>query len=193
MFTQRRALRRRVLASMGGLLAAAFAPPALSVPGSARTSSPGDRFEPVKLAAPPPTALRRALEPLQGRAVLVNFWATWCEPCRIEMPALVSLAEAEPDLALITVAVADRADDVRRFFDDHLIEPTVIADPEQVIARAWDVRYLPTTLLLDAAHRPQLRVRGELDWHHDSVLTRLRTVAATRPDATPPITLETRT
>ncbi|NMG75680.1 TlpA family protein disulfide reductase [Aromatoleum diolicum] len=178
---QRRAMRRRVLASMGGLVAAAFAPPALSVPGSTRTTSPSARFEPFKLAALPPAALRRALEPLRGRAVLVNFWASWCEPCRIEMPALVSLDEAEPGIALVTVAVADRADDVRRFFDEHLLEPTVVADPEQVIARAWDVSYLPTTLLLDAAHQPQLRVRGELDWHHDSVRAHLRAFAAKRP------------
>jgi len=181
MSDRRRAVRRRVLASMGGLVAAAFAPPALSVPGLARTASPGERFEPIKLAAPPPAALRRALDPLRGQAVLVNFWATWCEPCRIEMPALVSLDEAEPGIALVTVAVADRADAVRRFFDEHLLEPTVVADPEQVIARAWDVSYLPTTLLLDTAHQPQLRVRGELDWHHDSVRARIRAFAAKRP------------
>lgn len=158
--------RRRVLAAIGGLVAAAVAPPA-------RAAAPVDRFEPLAALAPPPPALRRALDALRGRAVLVNFWATWCEPCRSEMPALVSLAESEPGLALVTVAVADRSDDVRRFLADHLVEPTVVHDPEQLIARAWDVRYLPTTLLLDAAHRPLLRVRGELEWHHHSVRARL--------------------
>lgn len=177
MFDPHRAERRRVLACIGGLAAAALAPAALAVPGSPKGIAPAERFEALKTLAPPPAPLRRALEPLRGQAVLVNFWATWCEPCRTEMPALVSLAEAEPGLALVTVAVADRADDVRRFLDDHLVEPIAVQDPEQVIARAWDVRYLPTTLLLDAEHRPLLRVRGELDWHHASV--RERILAAT--------------
>lgn len=181
MFDPHCAGRRRVLASIGGLVAAAFAPPALSVPGSSRTPLPGDRLESVSPLPPAPAALRRALEPLRGKAVLVNFWATWCEPCRTEMPALVSLAESEPGLALVTVAVADRADAVHRFFEDNLVAPALVNDPEQVIARAWDVRYLPTTLLLDAAHQPQLRVRGEIDWHHDSVRARIRSFAPARP------------
>lgn len=172
MFDPHCADRRRVLASIGGLVAAAFAPPVLAVPGT-RDTAPADRFEPLDSLAPPPPALRRALETLRGRAVLVNFWATWCEPCRSEMPALVSLAESEPGLALITVAVADRIEDVRRFLADHLVDPTVVHDPEQVISRTWDVRYLPTTLLLDTEHRPLLRVRGELEWHHHSVRARL--------------------
>lgn len=178
MFDPHRADRRRVLASIGGLFAAAFAPPALSVPGTSSAASPADRFESLQVLAPPPPPLRRTLEALRGKAVLVNFWATWCEPCRTEMPALVSLAESEPGLELVTVAVADRIDDVRRFLDDHLVDPLVVQDPEQVAARAWDVRYLPTTLLLDTRHQPVLRVRGEIDWHHASVRTRLLAAAA---------------
>lgn len=185
MFDPHCAGRRRVLASIGGLVAAAFAPPTLALPGNSRTPLPGERLETVAQLPPAPPSLRRALEPLRGKAVLVNFWATWCEPCRTEMPALVSLAESEPGLALVTVAVADRADEVRRFFHDHLVDPPLVNDPEQVISRAWDVRYLPTTVLLDAAHQPLLRARGELDWHHDSVRARIRSAAAaTRPTRT---------
>ena len=185
MFDPHCAGRRRVLASIGGLVAAAFAPPALSLPGNSRTRRPGDQLETLVQLPPAPPALRRALEPLRGKAVLVNFWATWCEPCRTEMPALVSLAESEPGLALVTVAVADRANEVRRFFDDHLVDPLLVNDPEQVISRAWDVRYLPTTLLLDATLQPLLRVQGELDWHHDSVRARIRSAAAApRPTRT---------
>ncbi|NMF88532.1 TlpA family protein disulfide reductase [Aromatoleum petrolei] len=185
MFDPHRAGRRRMLASIGGLFAAAIAPPALSLPGNSRTTLPGDRLESLAQLPPAPPALRRALEPLHGKAVLVNFWATWCEPCRTEMPALVSLAESEPGLALVTVAVADRADEVRRFFDEHLVDPVLVSDPEQVVSRAWDVRYLPTTVLLDTTHQPLLRVRGELDWHHDSVRERIRSATkSSRPART---------
>jgi thiol-disulfide isomerase/thioredoxin len=179
-----RTSRRRALAALGGLTALAAAPPAFAaVPRVAADARPADRFEAIDLQNPVPTALRAALEPLRDRPVLVNFWASWCEPCRAEMPALVAVDETEPGLALVTVAVADRLDDVRRFFDGHRLAPAVVLDPEQAIARTWDVRYLPTTLLLDRSHRPRHRVRGELDWRDPAVLRHLRTLVAAHGDS----------
>ncbi|CAL92720.1 TlpA family protein disulfide reductase [Azoarcus olearius] len=141
-------------------------------------------LEPLATLPPAPAALQAELARVQGRAVLINFWASWCEPCRDEMPALVELDEQEPGIALITVAVADRAADSRRFLDDYLLDNVVlINDPEQLIARAWGARLLPTTIMLDAAHRPRFRVRGEADWRAPELRARLR--ALTASESTP--------
>lgn len=181
-----RASRRRALASLGGLAAFAFAPPAFggtqSPPSSGKSDS-GARFEPVDLSAAPAAGLADVLEALHGKAVLVNFWASWCGPCRDELPALVNLADSEPGLALITVAVADRAADTARFLAAQQLAPTVVADPAQHVAIAWHVRMLPTTVVLDGAHRPRAAVRGELDWNDDDVRAHLRTLLAASPAA----------
>ncbi|MBN8443277.1 MAG: TlpA family protein disulfide reductase [Thauera sp.] len=130
-----------------------------------------------KLPAAPP-ALQQALDAVRGQAVIVNFWASWCGPCRNEMPALVELDEREPGVALVTVAVADRAADTRRFLADYLIENTVVvADPDQGIARAWNARMIPTTYVLDARHQARYRVVGEADWRDPAMHTRIRDLA----------------
>lgn len=128
----------------------------------------------AKLPAAPP-ALQTALDAVRGQVVIVNFWASWCGPCRDEMPALVELDEREPGVALVTVAVADRAADTRRFLADYLIENTVVvADPDQGIARAWNARMIPTTYVLDARQQPRYRVVGETDWRDVAVQARVR-------------------
>ncbi len=156
-------LRRAVLA-----LACWAAMPAAAFAADARP-------QPVDSLPAAPPALQRVLDGLPGQVVVVNFWASWCEPCRVEMPGLVAFDEAEPGIALVTVAVADRAADIRRFVEENLLDGlVVVADPDQSIARAWRARMLPTTYVLDARHRPQLRLVGEADWHDPALRARVR-------------------
>ncbi|PKO82478.1 MAG: TlpA family protein disulfide reductase [Betaproteobacteria bacterium HGW-Betaproteobacteria-13] len=143
---------------------------ALSLPFGAQANG----LEAIDQLPPFPPALRTALDGVRGKAVMVNFWASWCGPCRDEMPALVELDEAEPGMVLITVAVADRAADTRRFLDDYLFDRlVVIADHDQAISRQWGVRTIPTTYVLNTSHQPRLRVRGEADWRDAAVRSRV--------------------
>lgn len=110
-----------------------------------------------------------SLEPLRGRAVLLNFWATWCEPCRAEMPALQALArrrEAE-GLTVLTVNYRESEAAIRRFFDAAAITLTVLLDRDGAAARAWTPRIFPSTVLIDRGGRPRRVVVGEVDWGGD--------------------------
>lgn len=116
-----------------------------------------------------------------GKPVVVNFWATWCEPCREEMPALDQFRRQHPEVQVLTVAVGDSRNEVARFMDDNLLDLPVIHDPEQLQSRAWNVRILPTTVVLDADHRVRFRAVGALDWHAkpvSAVLERMRASGA---------------
>ena len=117
------------------------------------------------------TPLDSLLAPLAGRPVIINFWASWCEPCRDEMPALQQLGTRwrEQRLAVLTVAVADQRARLDAFLP-------VIDDREQQLSRALGVRLLPTTLVLDRHHRTRLRAEGAIDWHSATVSKRLRAV-----------------
>lgn len=121
-------------------------------------------------ASPLPTPADGRLNSLiathPGQPVLVNFWASWCEPCREEMPSLQRLAERSRrhGLVVITVAVADRLAQVERFLSDNAIQLPVVDDRDQVISRAWGARVLPGTVVLDRHHRIRLRGKGAIDW-----------------------------
>lgn len=120
-------------------------------------------------------ALHKALAQHTGSPVLVNFWGSWCEPCREEMPSLQRLSRdfAARGLVVLTVAVNDTQRDVAAFLRSAEVDLPVIHDADQSGIRALGIYVLPTTLLLDRAHTPVLRAVGEVDWDAAAVRARL--------------------
>lgn len=112
----------------------------------------------------------------RGQPVVINFWATWCEPCREEMPSLQRLADRwrERGLVVITVAVANRPKQVEDFLRDNAIRLPAIDDREKLISHAWDVRALPATVILDHHHRMRLRGLGPIDWDAPAIDKKLQ-------------------
>jgi len=106
------------------------------------------------------------LSELRGRAVVLNFWATWCPPCRAEMPSLQQLAEiyGPEQLLVLAVNVKEGPRRISKYLQSSGLNLTVLLDPQGEITRQWDASVLPTTILIDAAGRPRQRVRGEVDW-----------------------------
>ncbi len=115
-----------------------------------------------------------------GKVVLLNIWATWCPPCRAEMPSLDRLAgDMEGhDFAVIALST-DRGgvERVARFFDDMRIENlTVMHDRSGKVARRAGVLGLPVTLILDRQGREIGRIIGESDWDSPDARAILRRV-----------------
>ena len=153
--------RRELLALTLGALAA----PAYAQRGYDVTPWPAGR------TAPPLQALDMqgkswTLADCRGRAVVLNFWATWCPPCRAEMPSLQQLAEiyGPEQLQVLAVNVGEGPRRIAQYLQSSGLALTVLLDPKSEISKAWGASVLPTTILIDAEGRPRLRVRGEVDW-----------------------------
>lgn len=120
----------------------------------------------------------RSFADYRGQALVVNFWATWCPPCVVEMPALDRLAEAVDADGITVIALsADRggAAAVRQFYEvNALSHLRVFVDERMSAARALDVAGLPTTILIDRAGREVGRVRGVAEWDAPETIAFLR-------------------
>ncbi len=108
----------------------------------------------------------------QGKHVLVNFWATWCAPCRKEMPQLAELqAEFGGDtFEVVTIATGrNPLPAIDRFFDEIGVEnlPKYL-DPRSSLARDSGVLGLPITLILNPEGQEIARMRGDAEWNGDS-------------------------
>lgn len=121
----------------------------------------------------------------KGRVVLVNLWATWCVPCREEMPALDRL-QAElggPDFQVVAVS-QDRAgsDKVRAFLADIGAKNLPLyLDVSSRTARAWGAVGLPTTFLLDRDGREVGRLVGPAAWDSEDAKKLIRHFIGTKP------------
>jgi thiol-disulfide isomerase/thioredoxin len=123
-----------------------------------------------------------ALEAFAGRIVVLNLWATWCAPCRREMPTLADLQDAFDEDELIVVALAiDRAgfDELDLFMDEvgagNLL---VLHDASMASARALDAPGLPGTLVIDRDGHERFRHFGYADWSTAEVVAALRDLVA---------------
>jgi thiol-disulfide isomerase/thioredoxin len=89
------------------------------------------------------------LSDLVGRPILINFWATWCGPCRLEMPEIVHHAETAPDLLVIAINVQEEEEPVAAFAGDFNMTMPVVRDVDAKIRDLYQVRGMPTSVFID--------------------------------------------
>jgi thiol-disulfide isomerase/thioredoxin len=114
------------------------------------------------------------LNDFKGRLTLVNFWATWCAPCRKEMPSLEVLSNqiGGDTFQVVTIATMRSSEDaVKKFFNDNnIIDLPKFRDPKGYLARASGVAALPLTILLDRNGNEISRLIGDADWAQDETI-----------------------
>lgn len=89
------------------------------------------------------------LEDLRGRPLLINHWATWCGPCRLEMPEIMKAAAANPELVVLAVNMMQARSQIEPFAAEFNMDVPVVIDPTGEVSDLYAVRGLPTTILID--------------------------------------------
>ena len=120
------------------------------------------------------------LESYRGKVVLINFWATWCEPCREEMPSIDRLLrslQGRP-FAVLAVNLAEPPSRIRMYLEKTPLGFTVLLDRDASVAKAWKARIVPATYVVGPDGKIRYSYVGELDWSQEKVR---RTIAALLP------------
>ncbi len=116
------------------------------------------------------------LKKFTGQVVLLNFWATWCSPCRIEIPSMVELYGRYRDEGLEIIGVnLDKLgkSEVEKFSLEHKINFPVLLNPSGNVAALYGVMALPTTVFLDRDGKITGRISGAVNWTTEANLKRI--------------------
>ena len=108
----------------------------------------------------------------RGQVVIINFWATWCPPCREEMPSMQRAWEQlEPEgIYLVGINVGEDEDTIFQFTADYPVEFPLLMDSDSSVINQWPVRGLPTTFVVDPKGQIVYRAIGGRDWNDPALL-----------------------
>ena len=117
-----------------------------------------------------------ALSELEGQVVLLNFWATWCGPCRQEMPHLEALYERYRDLGftLLGVNVEEDSSGADKFLKETPVTFPILFDPKSQVSKSYDVIAMPSTVLIDRAGNMRFIHHGYQPGYENEYQTQIR-------------------
>ena len=152
------------------LSAALLTGPAASAAGELQLYD--ERAEPPALELPDLGGRQHTLDSYRGQVVLVNFWASWCTPCLMEMPSMQRLETALKDrpFRLLAVNVSESRSKAWKFMNLLKVTFTTLLDSTGEAAEAWNVQIYPTSYLIDADGRMRYVAYGAVEWDSDDVI-----------------------
>ena len=112
-----------------------------------------------------------ALSDYRGKIVFLNFWATWCPPCRAEMPSMQKLHQSwdQNKYVMLAVNVGQHKSAVKDFIERHDYTFLVLLDPDAKVAREYYARSIPLTYVIDRDGRIKKKIFGARDWTNEFI------------------------
>ena len=111
-----------------------------------------------------------------GRVVIVNFWATWCPPCRAEMPSMQRAWEQleKEGILMLGIDVGEDEDTIFQFTANYPVAFPLLMDQDSKVINQWPVRGVPTTFVVDPKGRIAYRAIGGREWDDPELLVLIR-------------------
>jgi peroxiredoxin len=163
-------MRRACGALLGGVLAAV-----VTFAAAAADLKPWSGGPTPELALADLGGKQHRLADYRGSVVLVNFWATWCVPCREEMPSIdkLRLSLKGKPFEVLAVNLAEPLSRIEKFAASVPVSFPLLRDADGTVSKAWKAKLLPASFLIGRDGRIRYVAYGELDWSSDAVRARV--------------------
>jgi thiol-disulfide isomerase/thioredoxin len=135
-------------------------------------------IDPVDFTLPMLDGTNFTLSQHKGKVVFLNFWATWCGPCRAEMPSMEALYQKlkHRGFEIIAVNLGESKDKVSTFMIDNKLSFPAVLDQRQITGSSYNVRAIPTTYIIDKRGLIIARLMGSIDWNTPKVIAAFETL-----------------
>jgi peroxiredoxin len=139
---------------------------------------PRDKVDPIDFTLPLLNGTRQKLSDLKGKVVFLNFWATWCPPCRQEMPSMETLYQRFKGQGLEVLAVdcQEEAGDVSAFMRRNKLSFPAALDESGGVSGSYGIEAIPTTYVIGRDGKILLKVVGSLNWNHQKIIAAFETL-----------------
>ncbi|WP_455217038.1 peroxiredoxin family protein [Kaarinaea lacus] len=108
----------------------------------------------------------------RGKVLIVNFWATWCPPCRFELPSMERLWQKTHDqgVAMLAINLGEDEDTIFTFTSDYPVSFPLLLDRDSSVTREFSVLGIPTSFIIDTQGNIRYKVVGTREWDDEQVV-----------------------
>lgn len=121
---------------------------------------------------------RHTMIDYQGKILIVNFWGTWCKPCRKEMPSLQRAYTQliDDDISIIAIAMGNTLSEVKEFRNNNPVDFALLADEDSAVSTNWSVPALPTTYIVNQKGQVIIRIIGIYEWDSQRFIEEIKSL-----------------